>query len=164
MVREGLAGTRRQCQCGRVMVVPPLHELRRQIGLRPYEVSPELVIEHLLTTGDLLKDHDCVLCGAPADERLLIETECERCQVRESGGMPWPALIAGLLFGFWVFLRRETREYGKDKIYRLPLAVCRECRLQVRSAKQVKEAMRRVPEYGRLLGKFPDAKVWVCNG
>src|SRR5579859_5897304 len=86
MVREGLAGTRRQCECGRVILVPPLHELRRQIGLRPYEVSPELVIEHLLTTGDLLEDDGCVLCGAQADNVLWVEIECERVQVHESGG------------------------------------------------------------------------------
>jgi hypothetical protein len=167
MVREGLAGTRRQCSCGRVIVVPPLHELRRQIGLPPYEVSPELVIEHLLTTGDLLEDHGCVCCGAPADELLFIETECERRQVRESGGLSWPVLlVTGLMFGFWIWLfqRRETREYGKDKIYTLPLAVCPACRPTLGSAKEIKDAMRRVPEYGRLLDKFPDAAVRLLSG
>jgi hypothetical protein len=169
MVREGLAGTRRQCQCGRIIAVPPLHELRRQIGLPPYAVSPELVIEHLLTTGELLEDHTCVCCGAPAGEVLWVETECERRQVRESGGLSLPVLIVtGLLFGWWIWLfqlsqRRETREYGKDKIYRLPLAVCLACRPKVRSAKEVKKAMCRVPDYGRLLHKFPDATVWVLN-
>ncbi len=161
MVREGLAGTRRTCECGRVLTVPSLHELRRGVGLPPYDVSPELVVEHLLLKGELPHDRSCACCGAETEQGVFVETECERLQVRE-GGVSWPFLvISGLLFGWWILLfnRKDRREYGKDKIYSLPLAVCRTCRPTLRGVREVKEALRHVPEYGRLLDKFPDAAV-----
>jgi Domain of unknown function (DUF1922) len=163
MVREGLAGTRRTCTCGRVITVPSLHELRRQAGLAPYEVSPELVIEHMQASGELPTGRACVECGIETDEVLLVRAECERQQVRSSHDHSSVLFALLLLLGGWRFLlwqRREERAYGKDKIYTLPLAVCRECRVNLRNQKEIKSALRRVPEYRRLLDKFPDAVLY----
>jgi hypothetical protein len=161
MVREGLAGTRRTCECGRVLLVPSLHELRRDIGLTPYEVSPELVVESLLLEHRLPADRFCVCCGTKTDDVLNIHTECERTQVRGSGRQ-WPVLfLPGLLFGFiiWKWHRQTVQELGKDKIYALPLAICRDCQPTLLSTRDIKQALRQVPEYARLLDKFPDAAV-----
>jgi hypothetical protein len=163
MVREGLAGTRHTCACGRVITVPPLHELRRQAGLPPYELSPELVIEHLLASGELPPDQSCVLCGIDTDHELRVRTECERVQVRTEGGFSVAlAVLAMLLTGWLILLRRRgpPTEYGRDKIYTLPLPLCPECRPALRNEKDVKAAMRQVPEYCRLLDKFPDAVLY----
>jgi hypothetical protein len=70
------------------------------------------------------------------------------------------------LFGWWIWLihwvqRGETREYGKDKVYTLPLPVCPACLPNMRGSTDIMDAMRRVPEYDRLLDKFPDAAVRV---
>jgi hypothetical protein len=167
MVREGLAGTRRTCECGRVILVPSLHELRRDIGLTPYEVSPELVVEQLLLQGRLPADRFCVCCAAETDAVLHVHTECERIQVRDPVGGWWPILlVAGLFLGMWLWLvvllsrRSQTAEqHGKDKIYALPLVVCRKCQATLRGPRDIKEALRQVPEYAELLDKFPDAVV-----
>jgi hypothetical protein len=163
MVREGLAGTRRTCTCGRVITVPSLHELRRQAGLAPYEVSPELVIEHRLASGELPAERTCVRCGAETDEVLLVRAECERLQVRTSGDPSGVLMTLALLLTGWLIIlprRRQQSEYGKDKIYTLPLVVCPECRASLRNHKEIKTALRQVPEYRRLLDKFPDAVVY----
>jgi hypothetical protein len=65
----------------------------------------------------------------------------------------WGILLGVALQG------RGRREYGKDKIYTLPLAVCQECQSDLRGERKLKEALRHVPEYNRLLNKFPDAVV-----
>jgi hypothetical protein len=167
MVREGLAGTKRTCTCGRVVTVPPLHELRRQIGLRPYEVSPELVIEHMLASGELPADHACVRCGAETDAVVHVQAECERVQVRTGGEPTWLLVLlllispVLLLMGLLLRQRGDQKEYGKDKIYMLPLAVCPKCRSTLRNPTEIKDALCRVPEYRQLLDKFPDASVIV---
>jgi hypothetical protein len=73
------------------------------------------------------------------------------------------AVLALLLTGWLIILRRrgDQQEYGKDKIYTLPLAVCRQCRSTLRDQRAIKEALCQVPEYRQLLDKFPDARVIV---
>jgi hypothetical protein len=50
-VTEGAAGARMLCPCGRTITVPSVKDLRLQAGLPPYNISPELMIEHLLAAG-----------------------------------------------------------------------------------------------------------------
>jgi hypothetical protein len=69
----------------------------------------------------------------------------------------WGILLAQLLG--YTLQDRSRRELGKDKIYALPLAVCPECQPDLRRERKLKEALRQVPEYDRLLDKFPDAIV-----
>src|SRR5262245_25962734 len=52
-VRETAAGTRERCHCGRTVVVPSLHELRRRAGIAEPSLSPEKVVETLLWAGKL---------------------------------------------------------------------------------------------------------------
>jgi hypothetical protein len=168
MVREGLAGTRRTCSCGRLITVPPLHELRRQVGLMPYEISPELVIEHMLAANELPADHACVRCRLETDQVLHVEVECERRQIRDSGDHSWGLVLASLVFRPLLLLllsrqRGEQKEYGKDKIYTLPLVVCPGCRRTLQHQGAIKEALGQVPEYRRLLNKFLDAKVRLVS-
>ncbi len=161
MVREGQAGAKRSCECGRIVKVPPLHELRRSIGMSPHLLSPELVIEHLAFKGELPRCRTCACCGSETDQHIFVVTECERAQVQDDTRFHWLMLLAG----FWgiifsLALRgQDRREYGKDKIYTLPLTVCPECQCDLRGERQLKEALRHVPEYNRLLNKFPDALV-----
>jgi hypothetical protein len=50
-VTAGSAGSRLECQCGRVVDVPALHQLRGAAG--EVDVSPELMVEALLRDGSL---------------------------------------------------------------------------------------------------------------
>jgi len=171
-VREGLAGTKRECSCGRVVIVPPLHQLRSNAGLNAYNVSPELVIEQLLVAGRLPPDKACVQCGQDTDELLYIDTECEKAVVHTPGKVALPFVLLSLLFSpVWALLilvmqrdRGPQVEFGKDKIYALPLPVCHGCRGSLRNVSDIKESLCVVPEYRQLLEKFPHAIVRVRQG
>jgi hypothetical protein len=158
-VTEGDAGGTLPCPCGRTVRVPSLHELRTQAGLTPYDLSPELVIENLLAAGKLPPTKTCVCCSKETDEILRVVTECERSWVRWTGGVTWAHLLAMILLPIWLWERTERHEFGKDKIYSLPIPICLGCRPILRDTRSIKQALRKIPDYARLLDKFPKAKV-----
>jgi hypothetical protein len=161
LVTEGSAGATVPCPCGRTLAVPSLKELRLQVGLSPYELSPELVIEGLLASGEWLPNKTCAQCNTDTADIIQIMVECERSWSRSSG-TSWPALVLACLISPWVLLFRERNEekvYGKDKVLWLPLAVCMPCQINLRRSKVIKECLRKVPEYRQLLDKFPNARV-----
>jgi hypothetical protein len=140
--------------------VPPLTELRVRAGLPPYHVSPELLVEHLLLRGELPPDSRCLECGRDTDRRAFVTAVCERARIREHGGFSWAVLLASIFFlpmRIWLWQQRETTVLGKDKFYRLPLPVCDTCRPRLRGGQEVREWLARIPAYGLLLDKFPDA-------
>jgi hypothetical protein len=94
-------------------------------------------------------------------------TECERTWTDEGGGS-WVAFLLRVFFfplGLLWFRQgsSEGTQYGKDKIYTLPLAVCRDCRKALRGQNAIKECLLTEPVYERLLEKFPDATVRVVT-
>jgi hypothetical protein len=56
----------------------------------------------------------------------------------------------------------EDKEWGKDRIFPLPLRVCLSCQQRLKSPAEVKAALCRVPLYERLLMKYPNSKVLDC--
>jgi hypothetical protein len=163
-VTEAAAGGTIPCPCGRALSVPALKELRLQAGLPPYNISPEAEIEYLLPAGRLPGTKTCVCCGSQTDDSVQILTECEKTWVRGSGGFSWATLlVTWLFFPIALFYRepREEREYGRDKIYSLPLPICRECQPTLRGRKTIKKCLHKIQPYSRLLEKFPDATLTV---
>jgi hypothetical protein len=146
------------------MTVPSLKEMRLQAGLPAYNISPEAVIEHLLPIGRLPGSKICVVCGTETDHSIQILTECERSWTERSGGFSWITLIFTTIFfpvRVWLWESVDEQEYGRDKVYSLPLPVCKECESAVRGRKAIKKFLDKIPEYSRLLEKFPDARVAV---
>src|SRR5262249_51142395 len=84
IVRETAAGATEQCRCGRTIVVPSLHNLRRMAGLPEPGLTPEKAVETLLLAGKLPQEKHCVVCGDATDDSICCKTECERAYV-ESG-------------------------------------------------------------------------------
>jgi len=168
-VAEAAAGSKIPCSCGRTIVVPSLRELRRLSGLPAGTPSPELTIETLLLAGKLPEEDHCVLCGVATDQSVCCPTECERAYVKTSRP-PWWAWVLGFLtFGWYgiAFVRvagsyesKET-EWGKDRIFPLPVRVCPECRQQLTTPEALKDALWQVPLYRPLLKKYPGARVSV---
>jgi hypothetical protein len=164
-VTEASAGGTVGCVCGRTVPVPPLTELRVRAGLPPYQVSPEVLIEHLLGSGELPPDNDCLECGRPTDGLAFVRVECERLWVKTGPGVFWYILlgwfnILAAIFLWWS--RKEGAEFGRDKVYRLPLPVCEECRPKLRPG-LARDWTCRVGVYEQLLDKFPDAAVRLTN-
>jgi hypothetical protein len=163
-VEETAAGTTVPCRCGRRVAVPSLRELRRRAGMPGAGLSPDLVVETLLLAGKLPEEDHCVLCGVATDATLCCTTECELAFVKTGQPSPWVYALAFLTFGLLGVAvarasAREDREWGKDRIYPLPLRVCAGCRRGLTGEAEVKEAMARVPLYRRLLEKYPAARV-----
>jgi hypothetical protein len=163
-VRETAAGATEMCRCGRSIVVPSLHILRRMAGVPEPGLAPELVVETLLLAGKLPQEEGCVLCGVRTETLIYCKTDCERAYVA-SGQPRWWAYALGFLTCGWLGVlaaaasRRADREWGKDRIYDLPLRICVACRPSLTSPEDLTAALYRVPVYRALLNKFPDARV-----
>jgi hypothetical protein len=166
-VTEGSAGATVECRCGRPLAVPPLKQLRLRAGLPAYDLSPELVLEHHLAAGGLPADSHCVQCGVSTHEALHVVVECEKA-IRK-GGFSWAAFLLSALFSplaaiaHVVLPIEEEVQHGSDKYYTLPLALCEHCLKTFRTRSGLKQCLRRIPVYARLLEKFPDAKVHLAN-
>jgi hypothetical protein len=76
-------------------------------------------------------------------------------------------VLLGVLVSPWVWLvarwQRDEKEYGRDKVYTLPLRVCPACQPTLRKRAGIKECLRSVPEYDSLLDKFPAARVGLAK-
>jgi hypothetical protein len=163
IVSGGSAGATIVCACGRAISVPSLSTLRLQAGLPPFDPGPVMLIQHLLSTGQLPGIKSCVACGHETDHVVEVLTECETSYRTESDDRSW-GMTLFWLFAFWPALllmsrRREVTESGRDTFFRLPLPVCKDCRHKLRGRKLVKQALQKIPLYCQLLQKFPDANV-----
>jgi hypothetical protein len=167
-VTEGSAGAQVKCVCGRIMTVPSLGGLRELAGEPAHQPAPEIVVEQMLLAGALPPNRNCVHCGLATANVVNIQVECERVWVHKSGGYGAAAFFA-LFISWWfagialLFRDKEVHEFGRDKIYALPLPVCPECRPMLNGGKAAKASLARVPEYRLLLEKFPEAKIDVLT-
>jgi hypothetical protein len=165
-VAEEAAGTVVSCYCGRAVQVPSLRELRRQAGVHEPPPSPEMAVEALLLAGELPEERHCVFCGTPTNGVALCHTECELARVEKSGPPLWTVIAGYLTFGFLGAAVAAASsgpevEWGKDRVFDLPLRVCDGCRVRLADSQALKDALRQVPLYRRLLAKYPRAKVSV---
>lgn len=160
-VTEASAGGSVQCLCGRSVPVPELRELRVRAGLPPYNVSPEVLIEHLLADGELPPDNHCVRCATPTEGRVHARAVCERTfSPRRSKMVAFLLMLLSPVLAI-IYLRDRVQDreepHGRDKIYRLPLPVCAGCRDNLHGRHALEEALRVFAVYDQLLEKFPDA-------
>jgi hypothetical protein len=160
VVTERSAGALVGCPCGRSVRVPALHELRLSVGLPPYPLSPEMEIEHMLTTNDFPDRGPCSRCGRETTSVVQVLTRFGERVEGPSAGDRIAGLLLGLLAGIFVFWRRDgPRQF--DREYWLPLLLCPTCRPRVRRARHIKECLRDVEVYDRLLEKHPYAEVML---
>jgi hypothetical protein len=164
-VSEAAAGRDVQCACGRNVPVPSWMELRERAGLPRYHISPEVMVEHLLGTGELPFDEKCVRCEEETDQIVRVLTTCEVALTKSEGTPLWATILLWAIWwpaAVWSLARAasgEEKTLGRNKIYWLPLRVCPACRKTLRSQKDIKLCLRAVPLYDQLLDKFPDATV-----
>jgi hypothetical protein len=158
-VSAGAAGTRLVCGCGREVVVPSLHILRRQAD--EAVLGPERLIEAALRRDELPTSPCCVHCGEITADCAFIWAECERAQVKRPY---WTISPLGLLFGWLIFSRSgPTRVLGRDLTYCLPIRLCEDCYPRL-GGRRLREAFAQEPLYRRLLDKYPDARLSLSRG
>lgn len=165
IVEEAAAGTTVECRCGRGIEVPSLRQLRQLRGLAAPEVPPEQVIETLLLAKKLPEEHHCLLCAVPTEATVFCQTECERVRVGQETTW-WKYLLAIFTLGWMgvAVIERSSgggQEFGKDRIFSLPLRVCDICRKQLTSREKIMSTLVRVPVYSTLLKKYPRAVVFL---
>jgi hypothetical protein len=171
IVAEAAAGSKIPCSCGRTIVVPSLRELRQLAGMPARAPSPEMVIETLLLAGKLPEEDDCVLCGVATDQSICCQVECEKAHVKTSRPPWWVWVLGSLTFGWYGigFVRvagqyeKTETEWGKDRIFPLPLRVCEACKGQLTTPSALRDALERVVLYRRLLYKYPAATITLLD-
>jgi hypothetical protein len=162
-VTEGSAGADLRCACGRLVSVPGLKELRLQAGLPPYDPSPELLLRETFDINDVPGDERCVECGAATDHIIRVVAECEKAWGKRAG-FDWGTFFFSLLlapFGILFRWREADQLKGRDKFFVLPIRVCPQCQQALQGETRIKECLRHIPVYRRLLDKFPEARVTV---
>jgi hypothetical protein len=162
-VTEASAGATLKCDCGRPISIPSTPALRVAAGLPPYDYSPEQVLEQMLAAGRLPGTNVCIHCGFETAQVLEVDTECETIYRTNTGVPVWFSLITALIhFPFGLLLRGtdgEVQSFGRDTKFRLPIPGCEHCQRLLRRRKLLKQCMQQIPEYGRLLEKFPEARL-----
>lgn len=162
-VSEAAADSRRECACGRAVVIPSLKEMRLRAGLPAYNIPPEKLIEHMLAAGEVPGEGRCAGCGKPTREIARFEIECERSWTINEGAS-WGTVLLSIFWPARFFLGGgEKRTYGSDKIYTLPLPLCAACFPALSGEAEIKRCLWSVPVYRGLLDKFPDAKVRLVS-
>jgi hypothetical protein len=161
-VTEAKAESEVLCRCGGTVPVPSFFELKRLAGVPP--VAPELAIERLLAAGRLPEETECVVCGVRTDDICRCWVDCEQAVVRPGGTGLHPVSLLTALLGLVVFSSRRAEEYGRDRLFYLPLRVCAGCRSgMLQHEPAVKTALGRVPLYRQLLEKYPHARVQLVK-
>jgi hypothetical protein len=152
------------CLCGKTVRVPSLSELRRLAGEELF--SPEFELEQLLASGCPPVTDNCACCRDRGGTTVHCWVICARPWLRHTGDLSVPALILSILLLprlitlFLLSRRGETKEYGKDVRFLVPLRVCDNCRTGLRKPREIKEVLRRTSRiYARLLDKYPEAEV-----
>jgi hypothetical protein len=163
-VSEGSAGATLECSCGRPISVPSLQALRASVGLPRVDLGPEQVIAHLLAAGKLPGTKACIHCGLETNQILLVRTECELQYLSESRTPVWLSALIFFVFlpvAHVFFSQRggDGQLHGRDTVLLLPIPACERCERALGSRKRLQKGMRQIPEYRRLLEKFPWARV-----
>jgi hypothetical protein len=167
-VTEGSAGTNATCVCGQPVQIPSLATLRQLAGMPAHQLSPETVIEHMLLARELPSSTSCAQCGVATDKVTMVRVECERVLQTNTQGATCFGVGGWLAAPYYAILHalernsdNDSLEYGRDKIYELPVPLCTKCQPSVTSPAALKMALARVPDYRNLLDKFPEANVSI---
>jgi hypothetical protein len=158
------AGTRRDCGCGKSIVVPSNVALKAMAG--EDALSADFEIEKRYDAGELPLEPDCCQCFRPTDGVLKIRAECERQKIKkEYNSRTGCALF--LVAGVWGVIinrmlasdERNAKVVGRDVILIMPVRCCDACRRDLRTAAAGQKALERTPLYRRLLQKYPHARL-----
>ena len=172
-VTASLAGATIACRCGRQVPVPRLSQLRVAHGLAATETNIRDTIGRLIREETLPWGDCCAVTAMPTGDVMLFDVECERGYLKGSASRKWgavlfmlgffacfPAAIFMWLIGYDLF-KTPAERVGRDIVITVPLLVRTESHGAVRRWPQsrLKNLLRSVPVYERLLAEYPNARV-----
>ena len=167
-VSETDAGASMPCPCGRMVEVPPLHQLRASVGQSL--ISPVMQLRGMLLRDELPGTTACSNCGCETNHLVRVRIECESI-TSKSYTSPGAVLMGCFLLG-WIgaifasLISRDSQrpvEYGRDVTFILPVRICEECTPSLNSPDGLKKVLRATPEYSALLDRYPDARIAVLR-
>ncbi len=159
------AGSRRQCNCGRVVSIPSLGRLTRAAGERAPALSIAERVRMLVAQGELPAGNACGCCQVPTDGILSCSVECER-PYRNTRSF-WESVLLFVL-GAWVLAViawrdwEQTEVHGQETLVKTPLRMCPQCQTQFRGtagSQELRQLLGTVPEYAELLKTYPQASI-----
>ncbi len=156
------AGTTIVCDCRRTIEVPSFAQLKASVG--ESSVSIDLVLRHMLANGELPVETDCLVCTRTTRHRATFTVECEREEMISAKRHPWLEFFALMIFRpLSLFVSAygddDDRIVGRNVALKLPIRVCKECEMDLKTEADVRALMMRTEVYGRLFEKFPEARV-----
>lgn len=161
------AGVSFPCGCGKVVEVPPFHQLRTAGG----ETAVPLLVQvrGLIANGLLPGKRECVCCRRRTQGMMRIGFSCEPLPSQDDRRAE---AAVGCLFGLFtgsvtraaeaatsVMVDTEPRDYALA----VPLPVCDECRPALSDPAALRQALRHIPEYAALLDHYPKAELTVIS-
>ncbi|MBY0456853.1 MAG: hypothetical protein K2V38_05915 [Gemmataceae bacterium] len=174
------AGASVSCPCGKMVDVPPLHQLRAVAG--EDVLSPAVRVQTLLLQKRLPGTRECAVCFRETDELVRVDVVCERARPTAppqesqadrvgSGclflfaffGGSFPGVLAANRLMSEPNERADPNQGGQDVAFILPLPVCEVCRPQVEDQRALPQAVGTIPEYAALLEQYPRAKLTLLR-
>lgn len=165
------AGTALACGCGRQVPVPLLSQLRRDAGQDAYVTNAAERIARLLASGEIPTRGRCLVC----DRQTMLVDECtavceqswQRVNRRLDRSTLFLAIITGPLFALLYFLSRgkqpedDVEVLGHDVSVTLRYHWCEGCRERnsLRSLRELRQSLERLPEYAALFREYPDVRL-----
>lgn len=168
-VSSASAGDTVRCPCGRLVIVPPLSEMRRRAGLAPIPQNAAEKVKSLISSSELPDNKLCPFTGRLADTTIWLRVDCESKWIR--GKEPLNdhlKLLFIFLFG-WVgaviaLLRsnKPIEEFGREVYVEIPLKVSGDALNStklLKSHSKLKNAIKCSAAYVQLLNEYPSAYV-----
>jgi hypothetical protein len=172
------AGRSLDCNCGRLVIVPRLSELRKLSGRDPFEAGVLDTVKRELRECNNIVGRFCLHSGKPTENIVWVDLACETRHVvaaRDSARDWGPVQLIGALmtvfllpFGVFVYIFSRIwkdnaastgpREVGHDRAILLPLPISAEFEKKLSNRKLLRYA-KQVPLYQKIFAEYPDASL-----
>jgi hypothetical protein len=169
-VTQAQAGGTCVCECGAVVDVPRLSELRLAAGQSRHPTSAVERVRGMLKRGELPSNQGCPICGNQGDEIVTFGIQCEHASSTDSQDH---GILAVAIFG-WIgalatALRPQHRMgeiHGHEVRVEVPLRVCSQC-VGATGSRTRRRSLRKylctVPAYREVFDEYPNAVVNVVQ-
>ncbi len=160
-VTSAQCGGRVACLCGRSVDVPRLRQLRTENGLDNRSALDKLNV--LGRSGPIRSGVGCVFCSIRQGDTHEILLECQKPQI--IGESNWVTNLIVIVFGgigklLHLAEQRQITASGDERLAQFAIEICTDCfERNARRKRQLKAAIRRIPEINDVFLEYPDSEV-----
>lgn len=165
-VSASQAGAAVNCDCGAVVQVPRMSQLRKSAGETAIPLSTAEAVGKMVANGELPQNEVCPLSLRPANETLHVHAICEQPWTTGGGDSTQTAIALGCLFGWFGYVmaresERPEERHGRDTVVDLPIRISSDVRDRYhrQNQAQLKSLLSQTPMYAKLLKEYPKSKI-----